>query len=71
VQIKPNLEFLWQMNLPDYRSASPTVSPRGDIVLPGGWNHIVSYSNGVALASSPWPKFKGNVRNTGNIKDNP
>jgi len=29
----------------------------------------VCFSNGVALASSPWPKFKGNARNTGNIKD--
>jgi outer membrane protein assembly factor BamB len=70
VHIKPDREFLWGMWLPGYGNGSPSVGADGNIVLPGG-SQFVCFSNGVALASSPWPKFKGNTRNTGNIKDSP
>jgi outer membrane protein assembly factor BamB len=51
---------------------SIAVGPTGAIyVADGNINEggFTSLNAGVALAPSPWPKFRGNPRNTGNIQD--
>jgi outer membrane protein assembly factor BamB len=50
--------------------ASPAVSPAGAIYVMDS-NHLLAIRNKVPLARSPWPKFRGNPRNTGNLRDLP
>jgi outer membrane protein assembly factor BamB len=61
--------------LAGYGYGSPAVGPTGAIYVPdataapgGGFSALRA---GVALARTPWPKFRGNARNTGNILDAP
>ena len=55
-----------------YGYGSPAIGPTGAIYLPdrslagAGFTAIRA---GAALARSPWPKFRGNARNTGNVED--
>jgi hypothetical protein len=54
--------------------ASPAVGPEGDIYLPTYIPPSRAFSRikGVEpLSKSAWPKFRGNSRNTGNVRDNP
>ena len=56
-----------------YGYGSPAVGPTGAIYLfdcgaaPGGG--FTALRAGVSLAHTPWPKFRGNARNTGNVQD--
>lgn len=55
-----------------YGYGSPAVGPTGAIYLPNGGvadGGFTALRAGVALARTPWPKFRGNARNTGNIQD--
>jgi hypothetical protein len=66
----------WEFYVYGQGYASPAVGPEGDIYLPThlGPSPSLDFSrfHGVApLAKSAWPKFRGNSRNTGNLKDNP
>ena len=56
----------------NHSHGSPAVGPTGTIYVLNGHKMIGGFSalpNGVPLAPSPWPKFRGNARNTGNILD--
>jgi outer membrane protein assembly factor BamB len=66
----------WEYYVYGQGYSSPAVGPEGDIYLPThvGPSPSLDFSRfrGVApLAKSAWPKFRGNPRNTGNLKDNP
>ena len=66
------LDLQWYLVLNALSSSTPAVSPKGMIYLPGGGYGLFSCLHGnSALASAPWPKFRGNPRNTGNAADNP
>ena len=53
--------------------ASPSIGPKGSIYLPGlvtnFTNCFVAVKGEAPLAKTPWPKFRGNLRNTGNLND--
>jgi len=56
-----------------YGYGSPAVGPTGAIYAPDSsvpWSGISALRAGVSLARTPWPKFRGNARNTGNVQDN-
>jgi len=52
-------------------SGSPAVGESGTIYLPGMWLGLVAIRAHSPLAKTPWPKFRGNPRNTGNLNDSP
>jgi outer membrane protein assembly factor BamB len=64
----------WLYHLNGYGAGSPAVGPTGAIYVPdagipfGGFTAVRA---GAALARTPWPKFRGNARNTGNAQDSP
>ena len=47
---------------------SPAIGPTGAIYTPG-FGDFNAVRAGAALAQTPWPKFRGNSRNTGNLQD--
>lgn len=51
--------------------ASPTVGGTGTIYIPGFYKQLVAIHGTSPLAKTPWPKFRGNARNTGNLNDSP
>ncbi len=63
----------WAYRLGGYGYGSPAVGPTGAIYVPyRGFalgRGFTALRAGVALARSPWPKFRGNARNTGNVMD--
>ena len=63
----------WMYKLSEYGYGSPAVGPSGAIYVPDSSMAGRGFSAvraGAALAHTPWPKFRGNARNTGNIQDN-
>src|ERR1044071_2439788 len=48
--------------------APPAVGPDGTIYVSDSL-HLFAVRNKIPLARSVWPKFRGNARNTGNVKD--
>lgn len=52
-------------------ASSPAIGDQGTIYLPGMTFGLVAVRAQVPLARSPWPKFRGNPRNTGNLMDSP
>jgi outer membrane protein assembly factor BamB len=48
--------------------SSPAVAPTGEIYVFDA-THAIAVSNNIPLAKSPWPKFRANARNTGNVND--
>jgi outer membrane protein assembly factor BamB len=56
-----------------YGYGSPAVGPTGAIYLPDrslfAGRGFSALRAGAALARTPWPKFRGNPRNTGNVLD--
>ena len=57
-----------------YGYGSPAVGPTGAIYVPDcgvPGRGFTALRAGVSLARTPWPKFRGNARNTGNVQDNP
>jgi outer membrane protein assembly factor BamB len=52
-------------------TSSPAIGDSGTIYLPGMWLGLVAIRAHSPLAKTPWPKFRGNARNTGNVKDSP
>jgi outer membrane protein assembly factor BamB len=73
--VSPEGIMKWLYYLYGYGYGSPAVGPTGAIYVPdrgaafgGGFTALRA---GAALAHTPWPKFRGNARNTGNVQDNP
>jgi outer membrane protein assembly factor BamB len=51
--------------------AAPAIGNTGTIYLPGMTFGLVAIRAQSPLAKTPWPKFRGNPRNTGNLIDSP
>jgi outer membrane protein assembly factor BamB len=72
--VSPQGGYEQKRYLHGYGYGSPAVGPNGDIYVPDRGLAAVGFSAlhaGVALARTPWPRFRGNSRNTGNIQDSP
>jgi outer membrane protein assembly factor BamB len=70
--ISPEEVMQYMYNLRRYGYGSPAVGPNGavyvaDYSIPSG--AFTALRAGTSLARTPWPKFRGNSRNTGNILD--
>jgi len=52
-----------------YNNASVGLGMDGKVYIPYAWSEVAAIRGEGALARSPWPKFKGNLRNTGNLAD--
>jgi hypothetical protein len=55
-----------------WRYCSSAVGPTGTLYVPDiikVWGGVSALRNSVPLASTPWPRFRGNTRNTGNVLD--
>jgi outer membrane protein assembly factor BamB len=63
-------ELKWAMGLGPYRYGCPAVGPTGIIYAPH-YGGLVALRTHFPLAKSPWPKFRGNPRNTGCLTDCP
>jgi outer membrane protein assembly factor BamB len=68
-----NLAIKWTFYHAGSGSASPAVAPSGMLYTPShlAGNAFCAIRAGEPLAHSPWPKFRGNPRNTGNLADLP
>jgi len=64
-------ELVWSFYVYGQGYASPAIGPKGEIYLPTYLQQrdFSALAGSQPLASSPWPKFRGNARNTGNIAD--
>jgi len=49
--------------------ASPAIGPNGTIYTPSQFTSFSALNATVPLARTAWPKFRGNLRNTGNASD--
>jgi hypothetical protein len=58
----------WSVYMGGYGSASPAISPTG-VIYGEQEPQFVALTNTVPMASSIWPRFRGNARNTGNVRD--
>lgn len=48
-------------------ASSPTISPDGTIYILNSWGTLAAYAGGHGgLMDSPWPKFQGDLANSGN-----
>jgi outer membrane protein assembly factor BamB len=62
----------WRYYLFPCGLASPAIADSGTIYVPTAMTHcLVAIHATSPLAKTPWPKFRGNSRNTGNLKDSP
>jgi outer membrane protein assembly factor BamB len=52
-----------------YGYACPGIGPPGALYLHDSGVRFVALASNEPLAHSPWPRFRGNARNTGNIND--
>jgi hypothetical protein len=61
----------WVFNAWTTATASPTVGSTGTIFTPGGvgGGSFWAVKGRQPLGKTPWPKFRGNTRNTGNSAD--
>jgi hypothetical protein len=63
--INPDGRLKWKFEVGGYVSSSPSISSDG-IIYFGRWDrYFYALSSSSKLAESPWPKFKGDLRNTG------
>jgi outer membrane protein assembly factor BamB len=54
----------------EYIDSSPALSPDGILYVGSEDGNLYAiYTSSFGLAESPWPKFRRNMRNTGNVKD--
>ena len=50
-------------------SPSPVIGPGGVVYVPDGWSHLCALEARVPAGHTPWPKFRANLRNTGNLNE--
>src|SRR5664280_1871199 len=60
----------WRFTLHSYVEPTVTVAADGTTYLAGRYVPFYALDTTTPLARSVWPKFRGNPRNTGNLKDN-
>ena len=64
--------YEWGLHVYPCGLASPAIADSGTIYLPTAMTHrLVAIRGSSPLARTPWPKFRGNSRNTGNLNDAP
>ena len=63
-----SLGSLWSEGVPYNAVCSPNLGAPGHVYVLGHWL-LCAYECKVPLAPTPWPKFRGNGRNTGNQAD--
>ena len=61
----------WTYYLYPCGSFSPAVADSGSIYVLGTPYQLIALHGAAPLARTPWPKFRGNARNTGNLNDSP
>ncbi len=61
--------LMWRFFLYGGAEAAPVVAPSGIIYAAYGMTSFCAVHTKVPLARSSWPKFRGNPRNTGNVRD--
>jgi outer membrane protein assembly factor BamB len=61
----------WGAFFYNYGYASLGIGPDGTVYATRDISRLAALAAGVPLAKSSWPKFRGNMANTGNVKDNP
>lgn len=66
-----SLQYLWRTVTGTVGVGSPTLSQAGTLYFPGIASTLTAVSHPSKLAVSPWPKYQGNTRNTGNLADSP
>jgi outer membrane protein assembly factor BamB len=60
----------WSLRLwNNYGHASPAVGTEGALYIYGKYGKLLKLDTKMPLARSVWPKFQGNPRNTGNVKE--
>ena len=57
----------WLVFLKGHGHSSPAVGHDGTIYTDGHYREFYAYKGDSTLADSPWPTFRGNPRNTGNV----
>jgi hypothetical protein len=67
--VSPEGDHKWMYYLYAYDYGSPAVGPTGAIYVPDLGGNLNALRAGVVLARTPWPKFRDNARNTGNLQD--
>jgi outer membrane protein assembly factor BamB len=58
-------DLRWQFYLYGHGFASPGIGTNGVIYTSGKWNLFYALNTTAPLASTSWPKFRANARNTG------
>jgi outer membrane protein assembly factor BamB len=66
--VAPDGTRRWSLFLNVNGGASPAIGPSG-ILYAGQEPALVAWRIGAQMAGSCWPKFRGNARNTGNVRD--
>jgi outer membrane protein assembly factor BamB len=68
--IDPDYNHSWFYGIYTCGISSPTVSAEGVTYVAGQWSKFAALQTHVPIAKTSWPKFRGNLRNTGNLADN-
>lgn len=63
--LSPQGRIEWEFYRNFYCSASPAVGRDGTIYEPGPYDTMVALQGTLPLAQSAWPRFRGNLRNSG------
>jgi outer membrane protein assembly factor BamB len=67
--VGPDSQLKWRARLaPFCGGASPAVSASGTIYVAGVYRSLCAFRGAAPLANTPWPKFRCNLRNTGNVR---
>jgi outer membrane protein assembly factor BamB len=69
INVDKAIDLKWTYYCWGYGFATPAVGPAGTIYLPERSSRFCAVPNKIPLARSPWPRFRGNARNTGNAND--
>jgi outer membrane protein assembly factor BamB len=70
IGMKEDKGFSWRAILGGFAYGSPAVASDGTLYAAGASKNFSAITGGVPLGQTPWPKFRGNLRNTGNASDN-
>lgn len=65
--VDPKPQFRWHFSLRGNSYTSPAIGPNGTLYIGMEWFQFVALDTHQPLAQSPWPKFRGNPQNTGNV----
>jgi outer membrane protein assembly factor BamB len=66
--LSPAGEVIWKYKTDKYVSSSATLAPGGTLYIGSDDNYLyaLKYDAG-GLARSSWPRFRGNLQNSGNV----